>query len=403
MASYEEGVGGVLTAGTAIDNLTGADSGLSQETQDAIRDLLTSLGTTTEIEVVATQDNITPENVNLDATVINQTGDSSMRATFTPDSAVRVVTVGSGGESNVVFQTNDDVVVQLGGGLGDSVSTGAGDDTITFAGGSATVNTGDGNDTVVLQGGDGGDANVNVTMGDGNGVVDVQGMTGNATIDAGDGFDLVKMISSRAAHVFNWIAGRFTMHSDAQLTMENVNVVAFDTTDDGIDSVDEITVLADTAGDAITAKLYQVALGRQGLDGADGTNGLTGDQAVGGPLGGISYWTDVFDQGSNTGADLQHTVYSFLNCDEFHDKYDEMTDAQFVQALFDNLGAANNTTVTTVNGMTAAELAATINGEYGRYDAAWAVAASQEAAGILGINGIKYVIDGFDGSDAPSA
>lgn len=402
MASYEEGVGGALSAGEAAAIL-GASAGLSTETKAAIDELLTSLGATTEIEVVATEDNITMDNVNMDATVINQTGNSNMVATFTPDSAVRVVTVGGAGNSNVQFQTNDDVVVQLGGGANDSVATGGGDDTITFAGGSATINTGEGNDTVVLQGSaSGDDASATVVMGSGNGVIDVQGMVGSATVDAGDGFDLVKMISSRAAHVFNWIAGKFTMHSDAELTMENVNVVTFDENGDGV--TDEITVLADTAGDAITAKLYQVALGREGLDAANGTNGLTGDQAVTGQLGGISYWTDVFDQGSNTGADLQHTVYAFLNCDEFHGKYDKMTDAQFVQALFDNLGAANGTTVTTVNGMTAAEMAASINGsQTARYDAAWTVASSTEATNILGINGVQYVIDGFDGSDAPGA
>lgn len=402
MASYEEGVGGALSAGEAAAIL-GASAGLSTATQDAITELLNSLGTSTQIDVVVTQNDLNMANVNPDATVINQTGDASANVTFAPDSAVRVMTVGGGGDSNVVFQTSEDVVVQLGGGENDSVATGDGADTITFVGGSATVNTGAGNDTVVLQGGSADNqAQANVVMGDGNGVIAVEGMTGQATIDAGDGFDLVKMIAMRAEHVFQWIAGKFTMHSDAELTMENVNVVTFDDNDDGI--VDEITVLADTAGDAITAKLYQVALGREGLDGANGTNGLSGDAEVSGQLGGISYWTEVFDQGTNTGIDLQHTVYSFLNCDEFHAKYDKMTDAEYVQALFDNLGEANNTTVTTVNGMTAAELAATIGANpTGRYDVAWTVASSTEAVNILGVNGVQYVIDGFDGSDAPTA
>lgn len=395
MASYEEGMN-QLTPGEVTAIIAG--SGLSAETKAAVEELLTSLGTE-DVALQSTTQTLTNLTADPDSTVILQTGNVSANVTFAPDDAVRVMTVGSGGDSQVVFQTSEDVVVQLSGGKGDSVSTGDGSDTITFTGGSATVNTGEGNDRVVLQGADG---QATVVMGSGNGVIDIQGMTGAASIDAGDGFDQVTIQSVRTDHKFAFTNGKFTMNSDAELTMENVNIVTFD--EDGNGVIDAITVLADTAGDAITAKLYQVALGRGGLDGADGTNGESGDAAVTGALGGIAYWTDVFEQGTNTGADLQHTVYSFLNCDEFHSKYDGMTDEQFVQALYNNLGNANDTTVSTINGQTAAEMAAGINGNMNaRYDAAWTVAASDEAIQILGSNGINYVIDGFSGSDAPSA
>lgn len=367
MASYEAGVSDV------ISSITGADSGLSSATQAAITGLLEALGAAT-VATVATDAAITNALASTDATVVMQTGDVSANVTFGPDSPVQIMTVGSGGNSNVVFQTNEDVVVALSGGEGDSVSTGAGQDSITFAGGSAVINAGNGADEVII----------------------TNDATGSATVNAGDGFDKVTLIGDRASQSFTFSGGKFVMsgngRADANVTMDGVNVVGFDANGDGV--YENITVLADTQADAVIAALYKIALGREGLDDrATGTNGLTGSDAVEGQLGGIAFWTDNFDQ-----SNMQHTVYSFLNCEEFHNKYDSMSDAQYVQTLFSNLG------VSSVNGQSAAELAATINGsQTARYDVAWTIAESQQSVQLLGSDGANYIIGEFTAGDGPSA
>lgn len=362
MPSYEASVGDVL------GSLTGPSSGLSEATQSAITALLAGMGTS--VAVLATTDAISSADASTNATVITQTGDVSANVRFGADSPVQVMTVGSGGNSNVTFTTNNDVIVVLTGGEGDSVTTAAGKDNVTFAGGSATIDTGLGNDEIVIS----------------------RDAEGSASIDAGDGFDTVRMVGERRDdHHFSFRNGKFFMNSDAELQMDNVNIVAFDTSGDG--QADSITVLATSAGDALVARLYQVALGRGGLDQANGTNGLTGDAAVTGQLGGIAFWTDVY----NADANLQQTVRAFCNCDEFHAKYDNMTDLQYVQTLFNNLGG----NVNAVNGMTAAELAQTINGSMdARYEIAGLIASSDQAIQILGADGTGYVIDGYDGGAA---
>lgn len=94
-----------------------------------------------------------------------------------------------------------------------------------------------------------------------------------------------------------------------------------------------------------------------------------------------------------------NTVYSFLDCVEFHNKYDGMDNASYVRTLFANLGATG-----TIDGKTVIDFVARINvgDEYARYDVARDIAASREAVQILGASGEKMVIDGgitLPGSD----
>lgn len=380
MANYD----GSAEIGSTIDSALAAGT-ISAATADAIKGLLTELGANTSAQNVTASDLASTDGVLTNAQlgsdpIVIMGADTSADLTLTAASDVQAIVVGGKGDSviNASADTKD-LTIQLSGGENDSVSTGQGSDTVTFDGGSATVDTGEGNDAIVL----GKNA-------------------GAVTIDAGDGFDQVVSQTSRGSHTFTGVNGKFTMHSDVAATMENVNIVSFD--EDGNGTIDAITVLADTAGDAITAKLYQVAFGREGLDDAAGTNGLDGADAVRGELGGIAYWTTVFDQGTNTGADLQNTVYSFLNSDEFHSQYDSMSDLQYVQALFANLNEVAKTAVTTVNGMTAEDFAAQIGGNtQARYDVAWTIASSDQAVQILGANGDNYVIEGFSGDDGPAA
>lgn len=374
MASYDNaaGIGQIITDSVAA-------GGLSAATAEAIQSLLTELGNTAKADNVTT--NITNANqIAADAQIVIMDKDTSANVTFDANSNVQAMVVGGAGNSQVVFDTAKDVTVQLGGGENDSVSTGAGDDTITFAGGSATIDTGAGNDVVVLQG----EGNAHVTGGAGDMVIDIQTDSAAATIDAGTGFDRVNIVDSILNHVFQFINGRFQMHSEQPITMDNVNVVTFG---DG-DGINAMTVLADSQADAMVASLYKIALGRYGID-----NGQTDDQI----MGGIKFWTEEFDQGQGAEG-LQHTVYSFLNCDEFHSKYDNMSATEYVQALFNNLGAANNSTITTIDGMSVADWAARIEegNPESMYQVAWDIASSQQAVNILGQDGVNYYVAGFD-------
>lgn len=391
--SYEKPVSEV------VDALTGENSGLSQATQNAISQILADLAPTEQVQIadvqVGTLTNETLAEIAPAAQVIVMGADSSAEVTFAADSPVQTMVVGGGGSSVVKFETEKPVAVQLGGGSNDSVETGAGDDTITFTGGEATINTGEGNDTVVLQSGLNSDGTVNagvatVRGGSGSMTIQLQSMDVSAEIDAGAGFDRINVGQDILDMVFRFVDGKFRMHHSPRgrsaddaadgpsIGMENVNVVTFGGEDDG--TADAITVLANSQGDAIVASLYKVALGRYGLDAPDD-----------GQLGGIEFWVDQFDQSNE-----QHLVYSFLNCDEFHSKYDNMSATEYVQALFDNLGAANGTTVTTVAGKTVADFAATITDDpVSRYDVAWTVATSEEAINILGQDGANYFVDGF--------
>lgn len=355
-------------------------SNLSTATTDSIKQLLVELGGAATVTAVA-QD-ITAANIAElagDSNIIMMSGDTKANVVFDANSPVQAITVGAAGGSDVKFETSKDVTVALQGGLNDNVATGAGNDVISIQGGSATVDTGTGNDTVAITGGD---ANISAMEGDLT-VYIGEGAVGNATIDAGSGFDQVNVVSTLAEHVFSFINGMFHMNSDYELQMQNVNIVTFQE-NPGSGVVDTATVLADTAADSLTAKLYQVALGRD-----DG--GL--DAATDGQLGGLKFWQDTFAE-QNPESGLQHTVYSFLNCDEFHSAYDAMSNEDYVAALFGNLGLSADATI---GGKSLADYVAAINGNAdamtGRYDVAWAIAASQETVDIIGAAGEKYVID----------
>lgn len=372
---------------SASDIMASLDtSDLTQTTKDAIANLVAELGGAATVAAVAqnvTQDNIGSLTSDGNANIIMMTGDTTANVVFDAHSPVQAITVGSGGGSNVKFETNKDITVALQGGLNDNVATGAGNDVISIQGGSATVDTGTGDDQVLITGGD---ANISAMEGDLT-VFIGDGATGNATVDAGTGFDRVNMISTLAEHVFSFVNGFFRMNSDYEVAMTNVNIVTFqENADSGV--VDTATVLADTAADSLTAKLYQVALQRN-----DG--GL--DNAEDGQLGGLKFWQDTFTTDDPNA--LQHTVYSFLNCAEFHDRYDSMSDQDYVTALFTNLGLQASATI---GGKTVADYVAAIGGNadamIGRYDVAWAIAASDETVQLLGNDGSKYVIDA-DGLD----
>lgn len=369
MASYESPE--QITA--AINN-----SGLTETTKDAINALIGELGGNATAASVA--ENLTEANMAAlvgGAAIVMMGAGTSANVGFAADSPVKAIVVGDGGNSMVEFATNDPVTVALQGGMNDTVNTAGGDDTISIQGGSATVNTGGGNDTVAIQNGD-----VNLTSGDGNlSVVIETGAQGSATIDAGQGFDQVRVGGSLAQHVFDFVRGMFTMRSPMELDMKDVNIVTF-SENANAENATTATVLATSVQDSLLAKLYQVALDRD-------NGGL--DNPADGQLGGLEFWINQFSEGN-----LQHAVYSFLNCAEFHTKYDSMDNTQYVQALFNNMGLSLDATV---NGKSLSDYVASISSSSdameGRYDVAWALAASEDTVKLFGAGAgdHQFVID----------
>lgn len=406
MANYDT-IGGLSDVIQDAIN-TGA---LSGATGAAIAGILAGLSGPIEGALQNT-DVSTADLADITSPVVVMTEGAKFDAQIDASSPIRAVVAATDSNSNnITFATDADVAVQLGGGYNDKVTTAGGDDAVTFVGGvnsSATVNTAAGNDTVVLQAysatNNGGTAQV--ALGTGNDVVELRGWEGKATIDGGDGFDQLQVAGPRGEHTFSYVNGQFVMNS-AGITMANVNVVTFDNTpNNGVDNVDSITVLADTAGDAIVAKLYQVALGRQAIDDANGWNGLGGDDAIRGALGGISYWTDVFNQGTNSGADLQKTVYDFLGSGEFQQLYCGYSDETFVTQLFHNLDKVSPQfkILETINGKTVQDFVNQLDGtQESRWDVAWEIASSPEATQILGQDGIGYVIEAPGLDDGPQS
>lgn len=402
MASYEESAVGV------IDDIVGGMTGVSGATLDAITNLIPKdepdakitiseytggqVAPDTTIVSVADGTNLTSDPGAGKAILMG--ADTSANVVFGADTTVEVIQVGGGGNSNVVFEGDKTATVELMGGQNDSVSTGGGDDHVTFNGGSATINTGEGNDNVLLKG----EGNVQVQGGDGDMVIRLDSTSVAATIDAGDGFDQVTLHDFRHFHKFFFDAATklFKMHSDTETAMTNVNVVTFDQDGDGViqAGVDSITVLAQDAKDSVAAKLYQIALGRQAIDSP------TGQADWDGPLGGLNFWMTEFEKGQTDGS-MEHMVKSFLNCDEFHHLYDGKSNAEYVADLFTNLNAGAETAATIVNGQTAEQFVAALDsGMIDRYDVAFQMAQSAEAVQILGVNGQQYVIDGFEGGMA---
>lgn len=383
MASYEQSVGNV------IDNI----SGLSQSTKDAIASLLGGLDSNA---LIAQSDGTTPVDAgtqlvtvnagahltqDLGAPVVIMSGNSSADVTFSASSKIDAMVLGSG-NNNVTFQADKAISVETTGGQ-DNITTAGGNDNLVLNGGNATVNTGEGNDSVVLTGAN---ATANVTGGAGDMTIWLDtNATGNATVNAGDGFDRLSLQDDRANHTFAVDAnGNVTMHSNYGVTMNGVQVVTFDTDKDGqITSADSITVLAENEHDSIVATLYKVALGREAIDGGDGIANPDGT------LGGIAWWMNEFETGATDGS-IDHLVRSFLNCDEFHTKYDNMSNADYVNTLISNAGISNANQ--------AAWLDALNSGAMDRAQVALAVATDAETVKVLGVDGENYVIDAYAGA-----
>lgn len=375
MASYEEN----LSTSTIIDSV----SGLSQETKDAISALLGAENTDVVVSAfTGSADSVKPGtqvvsasvdlSEDLGAQVVVMEGNTSANVNFAADSAISTMVLGAG-NSTVSFAADKAISVETTGGS-DTITTAGGDDQIVLNGGNATVNTGEGNDAVTLTGNG---ATANVTGGSGDMTIKLDAnAVGEATVNAGDGFDQLTLQDDRSNHTFEFDAdGNVVMHSNYAVTMSGVQVVTFDTNKDGqITNADNITVIAENAQDSLVASLYKVALGREAIDESASWNGSN--------LDGINWWMNEFEK-SSSDTSTEHLVRAFLNCDEFHQKYDGMSNADYVNTLISNAGI----TVDSANWIAALDAGTTT-----REDVAYQIATSQETMNVLGSNGENYII-----------
>ena len=382
MAEYEASAAEIAEA---IDS----SPTLSDETKSAIDAILAEKGAE---GVAAVQGTVTSADVSNQEAVLVSSG--ATLDNLTTGSNTTALVVGDGAQGTATMETQDATTVQLDGAQvaltinndadnvvtmrdanGSSLTTGNGDNTVTMADtANASVKTGDGDDTINISGTTSG--NIQTGSGDLTMVMDESAQeNAQITVDAGDGFDLLQLMGNAVKHTFNFVNGLFHMNS-ADVAMKGVQVVAQDANSDGqIDlSNDHITVLAENVNDSVVAKLYKVALGREAIDGEDGWGGST--------LGGINWWMNQFEK-QDSDQSMDHLVKSFLNCDEFHNKYDGVDNATYVNTLLSNAGADSSL---------AAQYLAELNSGTSREDVAYQIATSVE---VTGIDGQQYVVDGF--------
>ena len=382
MAEYEASAAEIAEA---IDS----NPTLSDATKSAIDAILTEKGAE---GVAAVQGTVTSADVSNQEAVLVSSGATLDNLTTGSDTTALVV--GDGAQGTATMETQDATTVQLDGAQvaltinndadnvvtmrdanGSSLTTGNGDNTVNMADtANASVKTGDGDDTINISGTTSG--NIQTGSGDLTMVMDESAQeNAQITVDAGDGFDLLQLIGNAVKHTFSFVNGLFHMNS-ADVAMKGVQVVAQDANSDGqIDlSNDHITVLAENVNDSVVAKLYKVALGREAIDGEDGWGGST--------LGGINWWMNQFEK-QDSDQSMDHQVKSFLNCDEFHNKYDGVDNATYVNTLLSNAGADSSL---------AAQYLAELNSGTSREDVAYQIATSVE---VTGIDGQQYVVDGF--------
>ena len=340
--------------------LVGEDSGLSKQTQDAV---LALIGTGAAVAATEASQSGTD---NFNVGLVSQKGGTEFNdATYTK---VQTAVFDEGAKGEVNLTNNDGITTEIVKADGLEVNMGSGDNSVTIDGGQASVNTGDGEDTFNIQGAFKGD--LNSGGGDDEFVLDTDAQNNaEVSVDAGDGFDLMRLIGKAIQHQFEFSGGKFHMKS-ANITLDGVDVVATDENNDG--KYEHITVLANDNQDSLAAKLYMVAFGREAID--DGKDPYD----KGNTLAGIKFWMDQ-DARDDFGQ-------AFLNCDEFHNKYDKVDNKAYVNSLFENLGLNNADLQSEL--LTKLE-----NGQLDRYEVAITLAESDQAVKLLGNDGIKYVID----------
>ena len=355
MAQYEQSTTSVTT--------TLGNSGLSSDTLAAITHLLS--GSTTTTLAAGGGSATVPAGTKI------VTVGSGQTLTSDPGSPIIIMDHNAPG-ANVVLQGNTDRVVVTGGGdnhivftgSGNStVQTGGGNDTIdagsntgntnvNVAGGNSSVQTGSGSDTVTITG----SGNVTVITGSGNDTIVFSSDAANSTIDGGTGFDVLVVHDSHINHTVTIENGHLVVHSAAPAQITNIQVIEYS---------DGISVVASTHDQAIVARMYEVAFGRE----AD--------------VAGINFWMDQL----TAGQPLSQIITDMSKSNEFKTNHASQTNDAFLTSLY--LGLANRTPDAAGLAYWEAQFASGAT----QADVALHFAQSQEAITLMGITGTQYVID----------
>ena len=352
MAQYEESTTDV------VENFT--DSGLNDETVDAIRALLSDPATQIEeYDGSAVTEGTSILTVGAGQTLTEDPGASVIiMDANAPDANIVLDTVdgdrmivAGGGDDTITSEGDGNVSVETGGG-NDSVTTGGGEDLVVITGdGDSTVSTGDGADEIVITG----EGNASVDTGTGNDTITIASDSGEATIDGGEGFDEVHVDDSRGQHSFTYENGVMVLNS-TPTQIENVEVVQFQ---------DGISVLADNSTKAAVARLYEVLFDRE----AD--------------LDGLEYWTERADAGDS----LENITNDFASSQEFQNNFASDSNEVFLGKLYEGMAGRE----ADAEGLEY-WLGEMDNG-LSQADVAQHFAESQEAVQLMGIDGTQYVID----------
>ena len=210
--------------------------------------------------------------------------------------------------SMVIFQGSD--VVFSGGGDADRVIHAVnGDNVITLSGsGDIIVTTGDGDDQVTT--GSGGDT---LALG-----------AGSDTVDAGTGVDVVR-ISDNLTDVTVTVAADGAILVTTNTLLAQSTAAASDSATADVKNISNaeviefadggIVVAAESNNDATVARLYEIAFNRK-LD-----------------IEGFRYWMGA----ENAGMSLDEIGDRFVDSAEYEALYGGMTDAEFIDAVYQNL------------------------------------------------------------------
>lgn len=401
MANYEEGqtlteeqLEGLKKAGVTDEVVKALNKVTAEQVavigSDSKDDKASVSGQVNNQGVVAT--NIDGMNLALPNSIIDIFDNVNGQATNTNQQAVTTSIT----NSNVNYAIDNDADNNVGMNYSEgTLSLGNGNNNVTFGVGNnpeqsynkVDTKLGDGNNNVNIFGQFTGD----IETGNGNNLFVMDETAQNnaeISVDAGDGFDLLTLLGQFIHHQFSYSKGQFHMHS-GNVVMQDVDIVATDVNKDGNITLDQdhITILATTEQEALIAKLYKVGLGREAIDGEDGWN----EDGAGATLGGFRWWVNNF--GDKSDEDI---AQSLLNCDEFNNRVDsltgktyaQMSNAEYVTALFNNLGASN--------AELADKLVNELNNGGDRINVALEIAQSDLAVKVLGNDGQQYVIEGFD-------
>jgi len=221
-----------------------------------------------------------------------------------------------------VFETDADVIVTFNT-VERVIVMGTGNDLVTVEGDrNTTLEGADGDDTLITSGGDdsvlGGDGNDSIDTGAGNDTVD--GGAGRDTIVAGEGADLINGgddydVVQLTGSITDW---EISTTEEGQLVLTSV-----DNPDDSATLTDVEFVelsegsiaITDNETDANTLRLYEGLLGRAAEQ------------------GGAEYWLgDV----NSEGRTVQDIANAFMHTEEYAEVMGNVTDLEFVTALYDN-------------------------------------------------------------------